>query len=147
MRWRTRAIRPGGSAAHRQGGTGPLKRNIRLQNIELQWPPNPAIATENQHEIGNQRTTQHDNITVESRTDRLSSTELNQKLSIQRAEAVKNFLVQVRRLDGSKISAVGLGEERPLTKPGNCKGNGQTSKPIACLQPVRRVEIEVSCTC
>ena len=135
MRWRTRAIRPSGSAAHRQGGTGPLKRNIRLQNVELQWPPNPAIATENQHEIGNQRTTQHDNITVEGHTDRLSSTELNQKLSIRRAEAVKNFLVQVRGLDGSKISAVGLGEEKPLTKPENCKRNGQTSELLPACSP------------
>ena len=90
--------------------------------------------------------THPDNITVEGHTDRLGSAEFNQKLSIQRAEAVKSYLVQVRSLDGSKISAVGLGEEKPLTKPGNCKGNGQTSKLIACLQPDRRVEIEVSGT-
>ena len=90
--------------------------------------------------------TQYDNITVEGHTDRLGSTEFNQKLSIQRAEAVKNYLVQARGLDGSKISAVGLGEEKPLTKLEDCKGNAQTAKLIACLQPDRRVEIEVSGT-
>lgn len=90
--------------------------------------------------------TQFDKITVEGHTDRLGSAEFNQKLSVQRAEAVKNYLMQVRGLDGSKISAVGLGEDKPLTKPEDCKGNAQTSKLIACLQPDRRVEIEVSGT-
>ena len=90
--------------------------------------------------------TQFDTIMVEGHTDRMGSAEFNQKLSVQRAEAVKNYLMQVRGLDGSKISAVGLGENKPLTKPGDCKGNAQTSKLIACLQPDRRVEIEVSGT-
>ena len=90
--------------------------------------------------------TQYDTITVEGHTDRLGSTAYNQDLSVKRAEAVKSYLVQTRGLDARKISAVGKGESDPATKAEDCKGNGQTAKLIACLQPDRRVEIEVSGT-
>jgi OmpA-OmpF porin, OOP family len=90
--------------------------------------------------------TQYDHITVEGHTDRLGSAAFNQNLSLQRAEAVKSYLVQVRGLDSSKVAAVGRGEDKPVTKPEDCKGNAQTGKLVACLQPDRRVEIEVSGT-
>jgi len=90
--------------------------------------------------------TQYDSITVEGHTDRLGSTAYNQHLSMQRAEAVKDYLVQVRGLSGAKVSAVGKGEDVPVTTASDCKGTAQTAKLIACLQPDRRVEIEVSGT-
>ncbi len=90
--------------------------------------------------------TQYDSITVEGHTDRLGSTAFNQNLSMQRAEAVKDYLVQVRGLSSSKVSAVGKGEDTPVTAAVDCKGTAQTAKLIACLQPDRRVEIEVSGT-
>lgn len=90
--------------------------------------------------------TQYDSIVVEGYTDRLGSTAYNENLSRQRAEAVKEYLVQVRGLDSSKVSAVGRGEEKPVTNAEDCKGTAQTTKLIACLQPDRRVEIEVSGT-
>jgi OOP family OmpA-OmpF porin len=90
--------------------------------------------------------TQYDNITVEGHTDRLGSTEFNQNLSLQRAEAVKEYLVQIRGISSGKISAVGKGEDVPVTQATDCKGTAQTAKLIACLQPDRRVEIEVSGT-
>jgi OOP family OmpA-OmpF porin len=44
------------------------------------------------------------------------------------------------------VSAVGKGESMPETKAEDCKGNKATPKLIACLQPDRRVEIEVTGT-
>ncbi|MEJ6001190.1 OmpA family protein [Paucibacter soli] len=82
-------------------------------------------------------------INVEGHTDRLGTEAYNQHLSEQRAEAVKRYLVDGGKLDGSKIAAVGKGESQPLTKPEDCKGNKQSAALIACLQPDRRVEIEV----
>jgi len=38
---------------------------------------------------------------------------------------------------------VGRSESQPLTKPEDCKGSKQTAALIACLQPDRRVDIEV----
>lgn len=90
--------------------------------------------------------TNYQTITVEGHTDRLGSAEYNQKLSEERAAAVKNYLVTSGRLDGSKISAVGKGETMPVTKPGDCKGTQRTAALVACLQPDRRVDVEVNGT-
>lgn len=90
--------------------------------------------------------TRFDVITVEGHTDRLGKPAYNQRLSQERAEAVKAYLVSSGGFDSVKITAVGKGETTPATKPGDCKGNQATPKLIACLQPDRRVEIEVTGT-
>jgi OOP family OmpA-OmpF porin len=87
---------------------------------------------------------QFDTISVEGHTDRLGSTAYNQTLSQQRADAVKAYLVGIDGLDGAKIAAVGKSESAPVTKPGDCKGNTPSAELITCLQPDRRVEVEVT---
>lgn len=82
-------------------------------------------------------------IVVEGHTDRIGSEQSNQKLSQRRAETVRNYLVGAG-VDAGKISASGKGESQPVTKPEDCKGNKATKALIACLQPDRRVEVEVN---
>jgi OOP family OmpA-OmpF porin len=86
---------------------------------------------------------QYDTITVEGHTDRIGTPAYNQNLSMQRADMVKGYLVSAGRIDPGKISAQGKGEMEPVTKPEDCKGNTADAKLIACLQPDRRVDIEV----
>ncbi len=90
--------------------------------------------------------TRYDLITVEGHTDRLGPQAYNQRLSTKRAEAVKSYLVTAGGLDAAKISAVGKDGSAPVTKPGDCKGNKPNPKLIACLQPDRRVVVEVTGT-
>ena len=90
--------------------------------------------------------TEFDVITVEGHTDRLGSTAYNQRLSAQRAETVKAYLVTSGGLATAKVSAVGKGESAPITKPEDCKGSKPSPKLIARLQPDRRVEVEVAGT-
>lgn len=73
--------------------------------------------------------------------DRFGTDAYNQKLSEKRAQAVKTFLVG-KGVDANRVYAEGKGEKQPVTKPGQCMG-GKSKKVIACLQPDRRVEIEV----
>jgi OOP family OmpA-OmpF porin len=87
---------------------------------------------------------QFDAITVEGHTDRLGSQAYNQKLSMRRAEAVKNYLVSPGGVDAGRISAVGKSESQPVTKAEDCRGTKPNPKLIACLQPDRRVDVEVS---
>ena len=87
--------------------------------------------------------TRFDVVTVEGHTDRLGSTAYNQRLSEQRANSVKTYLVTSAGVDASKVSAVGKGESTAVTKPEDCKGTKPTPKLIACLQPDRRVDVEV----
>lgn len=90
--------------------------------------------------------TKFDMITVEGHTDRLGTPAYNQTLSQERADAVKSYLVTSGKVDPMKITAVGKGEGSPVTATGDCKGTAATAALIACLQPDRRVEIEVAGT-
>lgn len=85
-------------------------------------------------------------ITVEGHTDRLGTSQYNESLSVRRAETVKSYLIGSGGIDASKISAVGKGETTPVTKPEDCMGTKANPKLIACLQPDRRVEVEVTGT-
>ncbi len=85
-------------------------------------------------------------ITVTGHTDRIGSHAYNMKLSTRRAETVKNYLVDAAGISADKISARGVDGSDPVTRPGDCKGVKVTKKLIACLQPDRRVEVEVTAT-
>jgi OOP family OmpA-OmpF porin len=87
-----------------------------------------------------------DVITVTGHTDRIGSHAYNMELSTRRAEAVKAYLVESAAIPAGKIAARGTDGSDPVTKPGECKGKKATTALIACLQPDRRVEVEVSGT-
>jgi OOP family OmpA-OmpF porin len=90
--------------------------------------------------------TRFDVITVEGHTDRLGSHAYNQRLSSRRADSVKAYLVASGGLDPARISAVGKNDAEPVTRPGDCRGSKRSAELIACLQPDRRVEVEVDGT-
>ncbi len=75
-------------------------------------------------------------------TDRLGKDAYNQKLSERRAASVKEYLVS-KGVDANRIDASGKGKSQPVTKAEDCKGNKKTKTLVACLQPDRRVNIEV----
>lgn len=85
-------------------------------------------------------------VDVTGHADRIGSHAHNQRLSESRANAVKSYLVDVAGIPGALVSAKGVDGSQPMTKPGECVGNKPTPKLIACLQPDRRVDVEVSAT-
>ena len=85
---------------------------------------------------------QYEVILATGQTDRFGSNAYNQKLSERRANAVKDYLTS-RDIPANRISATGKGETQPETKPGDCLGK-KSAKVIACLQPDRRVDVEVT---
>ncbi len=89
--------------------------------------------------------TSYDHVTVSGHTDRLGSKAHNQRLSLARADAVKDYLVAAG-VDAGKVRATGNSGTEPMTKAGECKGNKPSPALIACLQPDRRVEAEVTGT-
>ncbi len=73
--------------------------------------------------------------------DRIGSDAYNQKLSEKRAAAVKAYLVS-KGMEANRVYTEGKGSKQPVTKAGQCKGP-KSKKVIDCLQPDRRVDIEV----
>ncbi len=84
----------------------------------------------------------YDSILVVGHTDRFGSDKYNQLLSERRAKSVKDYLVGKNVL-ATRIEAQGKGETQPTTKPTDCPG-GKSAKVIACLQPDRHVDVDVT---
>ena len=84
-------------------------------------------------------------IIVTGHTDRIGSAAYNQKLSDRRAAAVRNYLVN-KGVDGNRVQSAGRGESEPVVGCGNVKGkeNRANKALIQCLQPNRRVVIEIA---
>ncbi|RZL86797.1 MAG: outer membrane protein assembly factor BamE [Variovorax sp.] len=81
-----------------------------------------------------------DNITVIGHTDRLGASGYNQRLSVARAATVRDYLV-AQGLPQGALRAHGVGESQPVVQCADSLGRPEL---IACLQPNRRVELEVS---
>ena len=79
-------------------------------------------------------------ITLVGHTDRLRSDGIavkNQKLSEQRAESIKDYLIG-KGIPADKIFTSGAGSSQPLVR---CSARQSKEKQIVCLTPNRRVEI------
>jgi OOP family OmpA-OmpF porin len=70
--------------------------------------------------------------------DSIGTDAYNQKLSERRADAVRDYLVS-KGVDKAKIETIGMGEKQPVVQ---CDQKNPKEL-IACLQPNRRVEVEV----
>ena len=79
-------------------------------------------------------------VLVTGHTDRLGSQAYNQKLSERRAAAVAAFLAS-KGVAKDKIETLGMGKTQPV--PGVKCEQKNRKELIACLQPHRRVEVEV----
>jgi OOP family OmpA-OmpF porin len=83
----------------------------------------------------------YDTIKITGHTDPTGPAALNARLSRQRAEAVKRYLV-ARGVEPDRIVTEGVGSSQPIVTDVNCSSLPRAKK-IACYQPDRRVEIEV----
>jgi OOP family OmpA-OmpF porin len=86
-----------------------------------------------------------DRVRIVGHADRIGSEQYNQELSQRRAESVKAYLAQ-NGASADRVDAEGVGKSAPVT--GNeCDRMGPARKAntklVACLQPDRRVEIEL----
>jgi OOP family OmpA-OmpF porin len=85
-----------------------------------------------------------DKVEVVGHADRIGSTAYNQKLSLQRANAVRDYL-SAKGVPADHMRTRGAGEAEPVTAAGTCT-KGSSAQVIACLQPDRRVDIVVQGT-
>lgn len=83
-------------------------------------------------------------VLVTGHADRIGSEKYNQNLSQRRADAVKAYLVE-QGVDTQRIETAAKGESEPVVSCNEVKGkeNRKNAKLVDCLQPNRRVVVEV----
>jgi OOP family OmpA-OmpF porin len=84
-------------------------------------------------------------VRIVGHADRIGSDKYNLDLSQRRAESVKDYLAQ-NGTGSDRVDAEGVGKSDPVTGS-ECEKMGPARKAnrklVACLQPDRRVEIEL----
>ncbi len=73
---------------------------------------------------------------LEGHTDSTGSEEYNQKLSRERAEAVRASLIQGFKINPSRLVSVGMGESRPIADNSTAEGREQNRRVVAVLRTV-----------
>lgn len=78
-------------------------------------------------------------VTIEGHTDAIGSQEYNQALSERRASSVRQYLIDKFGMDGSRISAVGYGEDLPVDTNDTEEGRQKNRRVDAVMEAVRIV--------
>lgn len=87
---------------------------------------------------------QYERVVLTGHADRVGNAQYNQKLSERRATVVKDYLVE-KHVPGDRISVVGMGETEPMTTSADCVRLKRAAL-VVCLQPDRRVDVEMTGT-
>lgn len=95
-----------------------------------------ALATQLQRDFA-----QVQQVTVTGHADRLGDDAYNERLSLQRANTVRDMLAQAG-LKAGTVRTAGAGKREPVKT--DCVGAQSTPELQACLQPNRRVTVAVS---
>lgn len=78
-------------------------------------------------------------LTITGHTDRLGDEAYNDALALQRASTVQDYLKAAGVV--APMAVRSMGEREPVTT--GCKGEARTPALIACLQPDRRVVVDI----
>ena len=88
-------------------------------------------------------------VQIQGHTDSVGSKKINDRLSQNRAEAVKNYLQSNQggiAIDSSKIEAVGYGYQKPVATNKTADGRAQNRRVDIVIKPdtVREIKINIS---
>jgi peptidoglycan-associated lipoprotein len=69
-------------------------------------------------------------IEIEGHTDNVGSKELNEKLGLERAEAVKKYLYEQHQIPLHKINVISYGEDKPVAPNNTRQGRAQNRRVV-----------------
>jgi OOP family OmpA-OmpF porin len=73
-------------------------------------------------------------------TDSTASNAYNQKLSEERANSVRQYIIDKFGIDGSRLTAKGYGEDRPITSNNTEEGKQKNRRVEAVVEAIRIVQ-------
>jgi outer membrane protein OmpA-like peptidoglycan-associated protein len=78
-------------------------------------------------------------LTITGHTDRLGDEAYNDRLALQRANTVRDYLKAAGVRAPMEVRS--MGEREPVTR--DCQGLQRSPRLVACLQPDRRVVVDI----
>ena len=73
-------------------------------------------------------------------TDSTASNAYNQKLSEKRANSVRQYMIDKFGIDGSRMTAKGYGEDKPIARNNTKEGKQQNRRVEAVMEAIRIVQ-------
>ncbi len=83
-------------------------------------------------------------VLVEGNTDSLGTAKLNNKISLERADAVKEYLVQNDAVPADQITAIGHGFSKPLTDNKTAAGRAANRRIDVVIAPVGGIDTQAA---
>ena len=72
-------------------------------------------------------------VVIEGHTDSVGTKAYNKNLSQERADAVKNYMVEKNGIDSNRIATEGFGEEKPIADNATAEGRAQNRRVEAAV--------------
>lgn len=106
---------------------------IRIRLIGLNFPSGKAVINPEYFQLLTKlqrviRLFENHHITIEGHTDNIGDDRMNQSLSLQRAKAVKSYLMANMAISDNQIAAVGYGELKPIASNDREDGRAQNRR-------------------
>jgi outer membrane protein OmpA-like peptidoglycan-associated protein len=104
----------------------PVKEKVTVR-LNVRFDTDKAIVKEKYHKdiqtIANFMKLYPDvKVTIEGHTDNVGTDDYNQKLSERRANSIRQYLIEKFGINGSRLTAVGYGESKPIASNDNEEG-------------------------
>ena len=77
------------------------------------------------------------NATIEGHTDNVGNAAYNQRLSEERANSVRQYLIDKFGIDASRLTSVGYGLSRPIASNDTAEGKQKNRRVVAVMEAVR----------
>lgn len=77
-------------------------------------------------------------IEIEGHTDSIGSKKINENISAKRAEAVKSYLTANNNITEDKVTALGLGDSKPLKSNKTAEGRAQNRRVDIIIEPIKQ---------
>lgn len=106
---------------------------IRIRLLKLNFPKGKAVIEPENFQLLTKlqrvmRLLDEYHVVIEGHTDNIGDDRVNQSLSLQRAKAVKSYLMANMTLTDDQISAIGYGESKPIASNDSEAGRAQNRR-------------------
>jgi OOP family OmpA-OmpF porin len=122
-------------------GPAPMKEKVIIE-LNVEFDTAKAIVKEKYHNnikkvADFMKEFPNTNATIEGHTDNVGNAAYNQGLSEERANSVRQYLIDKFGIDASRLTSVGYGLSRPIASNDTAEGKQKNRRVVAVMEAVR----------